>query len=76
MRLRALSADLRCGVRALGWGTWVDHAVWVIQSERVGGGREREKIDDVCASVSCLFMVGACLKKKVCLSFCPAGSVV
>ena len=26
-RLRALSADLRCGVCALGWGTWVNLAV-------------------------------------------------
>ena len=25
--------------------------------------------------VSCLYTVSACLKKKVCLSFCPADSV-
>lgn len=29
----------------------------------------------MCASVSCLSMVGACLEKKVCLSFCPVDSV-
>lgn len=25
--------------------------------------------------MSCLFTIGACLEKKVCLSFCPAHSV-
>lgn len=29
----------------------------------------------MCVPLSCLFTVGACLEKKVCLSFCPSHSV-
>lgn len=43
--------------------------------ERIRVGRDRGKIEDMCASVSCLSVVGACLEKKVCLSFCPVDSV-
>lgn len=71
--------DLRSGMPAQGQGRWVDIAVRVITLERVLVGREKEKIDDVCASGSCLFTIGSCLEgveKKVCLSFWPADSAV
>lgn len=47
--------DLRCGMPAQGQRRWVDLAVWVITLERVLVGREKGKIDDTCASGSCLF---------------------
>lgn len=47
------------------------------ESHRKGSkSEEKGERQDVCASVSYLFMVGACLKKKVCLSFCPADCSV
>lgn len=54
--------DLRCGMPAQGQGRWVDIAVWVITLERVLVGREKGKIDDVCASGSCLLTIGSCLE--------------
>ena len=47
----------------------------MIWTQRIRVGTDRGKTEDMCASVSCLSVVGACLEKKVCLPFCPVDSV-